>query len=155
MIQRIQSVYLLLTTIFSVLFLSGNIVKFNDSSGNLINITFRGLIKISGGSNPEQLGKLLPVILLILLIGVVSLLTTFLYKNRRLQMKLTIGLLILAITLVIMIVVYSVHIMKKYDADIVPGIKMILPLLMAVCIYLAYRGIKKDDTLVRSYDRLR
>jgi cytochrome bd-type quinol oxidase subunit 2 len=155
MIQRIQSIYLFLATLFAVFFLSGNILKFSDHSGKIIGITIRGLIRISEERAPEHAALFLPLVLLILLIVVVSLLTIFLFKNRKLQLRLAIGLLILTILLVLLITGYSVYITGKYNADIVFEIKMILLLLMPICMYLAYRGIKKDDDLVKSYDRLR
>ncbi|OFY62287.1 MAG: hypothetical protein A2V64_05410 [Bacteroidetes bacterium RBG_13_43_22] len=155
MIQRIQSIYLLLTTLFSVLFLSGNIIKFTDSSGNLITMKYSGLVRYVEESTPELPGKLFPLIILILLITILSLAVIFLFKNRKLQMQLTIGLLILAILLIVTVVAGSFYIMSRYEASIVLTIKLILPLLMVVCLYLAYRGMKKDETLVESLDRLR
>ena len=38
---------------------------------------------------------------------------------------------------------------------IIPGIKMVVPLLILIFGILAQRGIKHDENLVRSYDRLR
>jgi hypothetical protein len=45
--------------------------------------------------------------------------------------------------------------MTKHSTEIVPGIKMALPFLMLISMILAYKGIKKDDDLVKGYDRLR
>ena len=45
--------------------------------------------------------------------------------------------------------------MKKYGAELEPGLKMVIPLLIMISVTLAYRGISKDDRLVKSYDRLR
>ena len=155
MIQRLQSVYLLLTTLCSVLFLSGNMLKFTDDSGDLLNITYNGLKRISEGESPEQLARLLPLIILILLTAVTALIAIFLYRNRKLQIKFTIGLLILILILVMVLAGYSFLVMRNFDAEISWSIKMILPLLMLLFTYLAYRGIRKDEDLVKSYDRLR
>jgi hypothetical protein len=46
-------------------------------------------------------------------------------------------------------------IMTKYDSVIDPGFRMAIPLLQLIFSVLAWRGIKKDDDLVKSYDRLR
>jgi hypothetical protein len=35
------------------------------------------------------------------------------------------------------------------------SIKQIIPLLLTIFVYLAYRSIRKDEVLVKSYDRLR
>src|SRR4030042_451799 len=152
MIQRLQSVYLLLTTLCSVLFLSGNMLKFTDDSGNLLSITYKGLKRIAGGAAPEQLERLLPLTILVILIAVVALIAIFLYRNRKLQIRFTIGLLILILILVIVLAGYSFLVMRNYNADINRSIKMILPLLMLLFTYLAYRGIRKDEDLVKSYD---
>ncbi len=155
MIQRIQSIYLLLTTLFSVLFLDGNIMKFTDDSGNMLNITLGGLKRIAGESAAENPGRVLPLTMLVLLIAVLSLVAIFLYKNRKLQMRFTLGVFILTIMLILILTIFSFFVIRNYNADILWGIKMILPLLMAVSSYLAYRSIKKDEDLVKSYDRLR
>jgi heme A synthase len=155
MVQRIQSIYLLLTTGFSVLFLSGDIIKFTDSSGNLMAIKYNGLVRYFMESAPEHPGIIFPLTALFLLIAVISLVVIFLFKNRKLQIRLTTYLLLLAILLTVAVAAVSFYVMSRYNADIVLTIKIILPLLIAICLYLAYRGIKRDEDLVKSYDRLR
>jgi hypothetical protein len=49
----------------------------------------------------------------------------------------------------------SFRIVSKFDARLIPGFKIILPIVILVLSILAFRGIKKDDQLVKSYDRLR
>ncbi|OFY68502.1 MAG: hypothetical protein A2Y71_15690 [Bacteroidetes bacterium RBG_13_42_15] len=155
MIQRLQSVYLLLTTLCSVLFLSGNMLKFNDNSGNILSITYKGLKRIGGGAAPEQLEKFLPILIILLLIALISIVDIFIYRKRKLQTRFTIGLFILTIILIIVLAGYSFFVIQNFDAEISWSIKMILPLLMLLFTYLAYRGIRKDEDLVKSYDRLR
>ncbi|MBK7132496.1 MAG: DUF4293 domain-containing protein [Bacteroidales bacterium] len=150
MIQRIQTVYLFLTTLISVLFLSGEFINFSDESGTVIIFTLAGISGISG-----PVFKTLPVSLLIIIIPVLSLVTIFLFKNRRLQLILCKVLLALISALVISLVIYSYLVTRRYNAEIIPGIKMTIPVVQFILSYLAYRGIKKDDDLVKSYDRLR
>jgi uncharacterized membrane protein YidH (DUF202 family) len=64
-------------------------------------------------------------------------------------------LIILAAGFVIASIHVSFNIVSKFEARIIPGFKMILPILILIISILAYRGIKKDDQLVKSYDRLR
>jgi hypothetical protein len=155
MIQRIQSLYLLLTTLLSVLFLNGSVLCFVDKTGSSIKVNFTELTKSSGGQVPEVIEKLLPLSLIILLIAVISIVIIFLYKNRNIQLRLTFSLILLNVLLIIAFIHVSIRIISKFDAQLVPGIKMILPVLMLLFSILAYRGIKKDDRLVKSYDRLR
>ena len=64
-------------------------------------------------------------------------------------------LMILCTLLVIALIHGSIITITKFEATITPGFKMILPLVMLILSVLVYRGIKKDDHLVKSYDRLR
>lgn len=155
MIQRIQSVYLFLTTIFSVLFLSGDILRFLDNAGNSLFIGIGGLKKISGPGAIESLDKLLPLTLLLVLIPVISFTAIFLFKNRKLQMKFTFGLIILVIMLVGALAFYAARVVSNFSCKIVPGILLILPVFMVAASILAYRAIRKDEKIVKSYDRMR
>jgi hypothetical protein len=64
-------------------------------------------------------------------------------------------LIFLILALIAAIVYFSLDISGKYNASLIPGIKLVLPVLMLVLSALAYRGIRNDDALVKSYDRLR
>ena len=155
MVQRIQSLYLLLTTIFSVLFQSGKILKFNDDAKNFLYINLGGLNRISETGGTAQLQRLLPLTGLLLLIPLVSLITIFLFKNRKLQIRFVLGLIILIILLILALAYYFYFVVLHYNAEFLPGLSLIFPILMLICACLAYRSIKKDDELVKSYNRLR
>jgi hypothetical protein len=62
---------------------------------------------------------------------------------------------ILAGVFLITSIYVSFRIVSKFDARLIPGFKMILPLAILIFSILASWGIKKDDKLVKSYDRLR
>jgi len=64
-------------------------------------------------------------------------------------------LITLIILFIIAIAAYSVIISGKYDASVNPVFNTSIPLMQFALAVLAYRGIKKDDDLVKSYDRLR
>ena len=155
MIQRIQSVYLSLITLFSLLFLTGSFLTFTEKSGSLIRVTFNGIFRDNAGQNLELIEKLLPLSVLIILIPTLSLFAVFIFRNRKIQMRVALILIILNIVFIISLIHVSFRIISKFDATIIPGIKMILPVLILIISILAYRGIRKDDQLVKSYDRLR
>ena len=90
-----------------------------------------------------------------ILIPVLSLVAIFLFKTRRLQIKATLALIVLIILLIAIVVYYGIIVIQRHNAELVVGITMFVPLLMLIFTILAYRGIKKDEDLVRSYDRLR
>lgn len=155
MIQRIQSVYLFLITLLSSFLFTGSIINFISKSGTVIRLTFTSIVKSTEGQGSEVIEKLLPLSILIILIPIASLITIFVFKNRKVQSRLALVLIILCALLVIALIHGSIIITSKFEATFTPGIKMALPLIILVLSVLAYTGIKKDDRLVKSYDRLR
>jgi hypothetical protein len=155
MIQRVQSLYLLLTTLLSGLFLKGNFLKFINTVDSGIIINFTGIYKATGDRGFDLIEKLLPLSIIFILIPVISVLAIFLYKNRKLQLKITLILIIISILLIAISTYYGISLINSYHTAFVPGIKMLIPFLILVLAILAYRGIKKDEALVKSYDRLR
>jgi hypothetical protein len=150
MIQRIQSVYLLLTTILAVLFLTGELIDFQNG----YTLVFSGIVydtQVTGLENKQ----VLPLTVISLAIPLLALIIIFLYKNRKIQMRLTAFLTFLIILQVAAVIWYTLDLKTEFGTRPIPGIRMILPLLMFVLSILAYRGIKKDENIVRSYDRLR
>jgi hypothetical protein len=155
MIQRIQSVYLFLTTLLSLLFLKGSFINFINKTGVITRLTFRGIEEGSSAQGFLLAGRLFPLSIIILLIAVISLVTIFFFKKRTIQIWLS-GILIVLVSFFIFACGYSSYmIMTKYSSGIVPGIKIGLPFIMLILSILAFKGIRKDDNLVKSYDRLR
>lgn len=154
MIQRVQSLLLLLTMLLAVLFPVGIIMRFSEGLNEIV-IRFAGLAKTSGGEGYEIIEKALPFSGLMVIIPLLSFIIIFLYKNRKLQVRLTGLLIILIICLIIAMAYYIVYIGKTYNAELIPNYKLVLPFIMLVSSFLARRYIRKDEDLVRSYDRLR
>jgi glucan phosphoethanolaminetransferase (alkaline phosphatase superfamily) len=150
MIQRIQSLYLLLTTLLPLLFLKGEILSFSDQSGSEINVTLSGIYRSS-----ELVGSSWAVTVVIVIIAIFSAVIIGLFKKRELQLKLSGILVSLVLAFVVVLAIYAYSLSVKYNAEIKPVFTMAVPVLQLIFSYLAYRGIKKDDDLVKSYDRLR
>jgi len=155
MIQRIQSLYLFIITLLSSLLFSGSILNFITGSGAVIKITFANVVKSMQGSGLEVIEKLIPLSFIIVLIPLVSLITIILFKKRNIQLRFALLLIILCILLVVALIHGSITTISKQNASLVPGFKMIVPVVNLILSFLAYLGIKKDDRLVKSYDRLR
>ena len=141
MIQRIQSVWLLLATLcaaftYRISFYSGN--------------------KLGADNKPvfERLTASSHFILLISTALLVAgcLITIFLYKNRKQQLWLTIGAAVLA---VINLFIYFGQTKKFLPNESNYGLAAILTLAIPVLLILAARGIWKDEKLVKSVNRLR
>jgi FtsH-binding integral membrane protein len=144
-----------LTTLLAGLFLTGNLFKLNSGETSEIVMNFKGLYEVIGGSGLSPAGKILPVTIVSLLIPLISLISVFLFRNRNLQLKVTLTLIILEILLIAVTAYYTVHFMMHSDASLIPGFRLFLPVITVILTLLAYRAIRKDENLVRSYDRLR
>ena len=155
MIQRIQSVYLFIMALLSSLLIPGSFLNFTEKTGFVIRVSFNEVARDNAGKATELVEKLMPLSVLIVLIPVISLVTIFFFKKRKFQLQLSRFLILLAGILVVVIIHVCLSIVTKFDAEIIPGFKMILPVLILIISILAYRGIRKDDQLVKSYDRLR
>jgi hypothetical protein len=155
MIQRKQTVYLSLTILLSLLFLTGNTLNFIDKSGSAIKIAFNGIFRTAEGQGLEFIDRFWPFTVVIVLIPAISLITILLFKDRKIQLWFALSGIVLAISFVLISIYFIYAISHNYGMHIVPGYKMLIQILLLIFNYLAYRGIKKDDDLVKSYDRLR
>lgn len=138
MIQRQQSLWLLLAAVAS--FLS---FRFPFYTGNILENNTTGFAELEGGSNLF----LLIVTGLSILISVIAI---FMYKDRKTQLKLAIGGVILSI---IMLVLYFVEIKKFEKGNF--ALTAIFVLAILIGYIMAARGIWKDEKLVKSLDKLR
>lgn len=150
MIQRIQSIYLLLIVIFYSIMLFLPIATFGDYTYSVWSIKdSTGL----GGIPAYYLG-----LLSVIIVGV-AISTILLYKNRPLQNKLCVAMFVLILVfLSLMFFVYPEFVISKMVA---PEIQInytiysffgVLPLAFVL---LANKAIQKDEKLVKSADRLR
>ena len=135
MIQRIQTIWLLLAATASLLSL-----KFSFYSGMLEK---EGFTKFNGSS-------VFGLLVLSVAVALVAFVAIFLYKNRKLQMQLSLlGLLLQLVT----IVVYFLEIQKFTDGNF--SLTAILSFVIPFFFILAWIGIRKDEKLIKSMDRLR
>src|SRR5437763_16533348 len=139
MIQRFQSLWLLLAAIFAFF-----TFKLPFYSGSRI---------IKGIKQPDVRLDATSQILILILTGIVILLclvALFLYKNRRRQLTLTIINIILSI---ILLTLYFLQ-MQKFETGII-SLSCLFVLAIPIFLVLAARGIWKDENLIKSLDRLR
>lgn len=149
MIQRIQTLYLLLAAgaSFSQLTLPYMIVPTDNPANNLKVFEDRMLTPF------DNIG----VLGLCVLSGLVALAAIFIYRNRPLQARLTGGAQIATLLLLVLI---GVTIYQTIDKMPESGIYffqigLAFPILSLILLWMASRGIRADEKLVRSADRLR
>lgn len=144
MIQRIQSVYLLLATLLS----AGLIFLLNlwvSEDG----VDFYAL---DGFQSDAILLKLIPVLFFVS--ALLSLIAIFKYTNRQLQFVLG-RFSILTNFILLGILVYFSQNLSGETSVSEKGIGLLIPIVSIVLVVLANKAIKKDEDLVKSVDRLR
>lgn len=152
MIQRIQTVYLLLFLIFCVTLYALPVCTVMDGS-QLHVFSIREFRVFEGGILKENIPAHTYRIYNGALI-VLSLTCIFLFKNRKLQIRMC-SFLILAT------VVFIFMVFQKADHLVMGGSKpvynsgMYVLVVSVLWIFLAMRSIRHDENLVRSADRLR
>lgn len=141
MIQRIQTLWLLISTACAALFIFMPIYKGVYLNGTQQAVSIRENLFLLAGAA---------------ILTTISFLTIFLFKNRKAQ-KRFILLNILLIIGVFIAQYYLIEMFKK-DMGIVQGdwqMIAILPLFMLLFHVFAYRGIVADEKLLSSADRMR
>lgn len=149
MIQRIQTVYLFISTILtgSMFFVPlAELINDNES----YSLLYRGL------STGDQLN--MPTIALAILVTLATLLSMiniFFYKKRMLQIRLcglNMGFLVGTTG---MIYYLGNQFAKELSADITYKLPMVFPIIALILTFLAIRSIGKDEALIKSMDRIR
>lgn len=135
MIQRFQSIWLLLAAAAGFLTL-----EFPFYSGTHL-----------GGLYLELTAKEnLPILILTVATAVLALVTIFLYKNRKLQLKMTLaGIVVSIITLVLYFNTSKEFIQGNFS------IWAVFSFIVPLALILAARRIYMDEKLIKSLDRLR
>ena len=118
-------------------------------------------ISFESTSLPQNLISMVPLIILEILIIIIATVSIFLYKNRKLQLRvLAFAFLFSVLDLGTMFLfVDRLHdaLLNEY-AGIVSeayGVAVYLPMLSIVSFLLAQRAIRKDEALIRSSERIR
>lgn len=155
MLQRIQTVYLLIITalMVSVLFLPLASIQVADT---FYTFDATGISAVS--TQTELVYPIWALFALTSVIALIALITIFLYKKRVLQIRLSIfnGILMVGFYALFAFFVYNLKgIMKAEDVDITFKIALSFPLISLILDYLTIRNIGADEMLVRSLNRLR
>lgn len=152
MIQRIQSVYLLVVTILLVVAMCQPVGNFIGADGIATNV-FKPLgVALADGSFHSTWG----LFSILLLSAVITLCTIFLFRNRMLQVRMTIFSSILLIGYYVAFAVFMFVLQNDLDAMTFQlGWALCLPVVSIVLNYLAFRAIYRDELMVKAADRLR
>ncbi len=155
MIQRVQSVYLLISSILILLFLLMPVGYINIDE-ILLEIKTWGITSTDGSEVVNGINTLgISVVIVSFIALIICLFSTFSYKKRLLQIKLGKLNILIHSAIVFLAFFYVEEIKNSYSGDFSWGSPIIFPLVSMVLLLLANRAIRRDENLVRSADRLR
>lgn len=171
MIQRIQTLYLVLAVALCTACLCLPLGSFVNEQGDLVGTLYNLLVH-----HPSPLGSTLQmtdvpvlaseaagthsfapwalfVILLLTATGLAF--SIFIYKARLVQSRLVMLCCILLVGWYLVYVAFAYLLGNSYEASFTPTPWAAFPAVACILSYLAFRAILKDEALVRSLDRLR
>jgi cation transport ATPase len=139
MIQRVQTVYLLLVAIASILLVFLPLFSIETDQ-----------VQLLAGSDFTAVAVLLTAL------AIDALVVIALFKKRKAQLALVLGMLFLT-AVVLGLMVYYWNDLKNVNPDAAVSFEpaALLLLIIYLLLYLTRRAIKRDEDLVRSLDRLR
>lgn len=150
MIQRVQSLWLLLAALFSSLLMldwyTGYVYKADVPQG------FGSVVKYL------KVTDHFPTLIIAVVMMIVPLVAIFMFKNRKQQRMMTIVSILSCLSFI------SVNLMRinNFNKTSTPTpsngsyhVGSVIPAIVIVFLILALRGISKDDKLIKSMDRLR
>ena len=150
MIQRIQTLYLLLVVVLGTLLCVFSPVQFlHPEATEYVSI--------------HAMDKW-PMAVMTMAVPVLALVTIFLFKHRMVQTRLNIMNVVLCLGYYALLALYTAYVVKGYEmigdvsmagADWYLNVWAGIPLINVVLLMMATRSILKDEALVRAADRLR
>lgn len=150
MIQRIQTIYLLLSAVLAGLVFAVDI--------NVIQtVSEKYVFKVLGVFDSAGIYfiKTNPLAIVLIFIVLINLFAIFMFKKRKLQIKLNILAMVFCIAFIALVFYYNYQVMQAMQGTFVFAAGVVLPLFSLIFLLLANKRIKKDEALVRSVDRIR
>lgn len=139
-IQRIQTVYLLLAAIVTAVFAFVPVINVLNPDG-VVEISFNSL----------HFGAWTMV--LEMLIVILAIIAIFKYRDLKSQIRLTNVLMLLIVTLIIVIAIMMWVLHDKLIMQFTPYI--VMPFVALILVWLAKKGIKHDKKLLADSERIR
>ena len=153
MIQRIQTLYLLAACILCVATLCTPLAYFHTEAGEPV-ATLYSLWTTHADAGSQSYANW-ALFALLVIVSVLSFMDIFLFRRRALQMRIANFGLILLVGWYLAYAVFVYLFMSTNAVSFRPHWTVALPFAAIVLLYLAFRGILRDEQLVRSLDRLR
>jgi hypothetical protein len=154
MIQRIQTVYLLLAEILIGLLVFVPFGEISAKDGNLYRVDLQA-IYLQGTTRNELFEHNWFILILWVACLIAIFYAIFMFKNRKKQIRISIinALLSLILSGLIFFKVWTAA--NQLAGHYSLTLYLVFPVIAAILIYLAIKAIEKDELLVRSIDRIR
>jgi hypothetical protein len=155
MIQRIQTLYLLLVVVLTtVTFFSPVAGLQHAEQAAIYEMSYRGLFEMNVSGN-NMLANTWMLTALMALIPLLSFITIILFKKRMLQIRLIIFNIVLMAGFYGLMFIYLWQYGKSLEASLFLEIPAAFPLVGIILSIMAIRAIGKDEALIKSLNRIR
>lgn len=151
MIQRVQSIYLVLAGLFPAFTFFLPIAGFQSATADfkMFACHFAGKGAEAAGAAPYATAVLAVLAIVLAFVAI------FGFKNRKKQLKKCTWVMLANVAWYVAAAAYIIPLISGDAFSLVVGPTLYAPLLSIVCTMLAKRAIRKDEALVRAADRIR
>jgi hypothetical protein len=152
MIQRIQTIYLFIAELLIASLFIAPLAEFAGKDGKLFLLTINGVFS---EGNKDIISRSWPLFIMVCLILILLTVAIFQYKNRIRQINISYltAYLLFGLTAAIFFFIWRND--TILEGTYALKIYFTFPLISAIFIFMAIRGIAKDEHLVKSIDRIR
>ncbi len=147
-IQRIQSVYLLIAVILMVVFAFFPALTFELGGRQFV----YGALE-AGKVGVTHIDPLM--LMLVVLISLLALIDIFLFKNLQRQMTVCFVDIIIGLAMLVAICIQAFYVNGKDGVTLTWQWYLLLPILSIVFLMLAHKAMSRDKKMLRDSDRLR
>lgn len=164
MIQRWQTLFLVLALVanglmFNFNFWNAEAVDDNNQVVEELRMNIAQLAYHSSEKQQNQTETNTWILAIYSLASISALLAIFLYRNRKLQLRISRFAMLLETALLVLVFLYTDDLAQQYFQHSVSSSSyqtgIFLPIISVICFFVANMFIMRDQRLVRSADRLR
>ena len=152
MLQRSQTLFLLGVFILTLFLLTGPIARFTLGGSEFL-LRYTGLFNADGEKMELATWPLSAIFIISLALAFLDI---FLYRNRMRQMRIAIFLILLNAGMLGMMFFFTTQAKGQLEgALLLYQWRFIVPPVCMILLYFAFRRIRRDELLVKAYDRIR
>lgn len=157
MIQRIQSIYLLLITVLMSIFLTTSYARIIPDVNQTVVFHTYSIQKQVDAHHIVMIERTIPLLALVVITGLISLMNIFLFQKRILQMRLCFLIVVLLAGILVLVWFYYNGVKNDITGNLGTTFQFpaILPVISIILCIMAYKAIHHDEALVKSYNRIR